>query len=81
MLSRLPSFVLHPADAVATHGSAVVLALAALFAVSDVERYTDFADLKFTAAHKIPPHFNTDLGGFVPKFWDTRSYVMGNKRN
>ena len=69
----LAILVRHRADALATHSSAVVLALAALFAVPDVERYTDFADLKFAASHKIPPHFNTDLGGFVPEFWDTRS--------
>jgi hypothetical protein len=49
------------------HRAAIVFALTALSTVPDVERYADFADLEFAASPKIPLHFNTHLGEFVPK--------------
>ena len=41
--------------------------------VTGIESDAGFTNPKFAAAHKIPLHFNTHLGGFVPAFWDTRS--------
>ena len=64
---------LNPANTLARYCAAVVRFFGTGFCVTGIESDAGFTTPKFAASHKIPLHFNTHLGGFVPKFWDTRS--------
>ena len=64
---------LNPANTLAPYCAAVVRFFGTGFCVTGIESDAGFTNPKFAASHKIPLHFNTHLGGLVPKFWDTRS--------
>jgi hypothetical protein len=64
----LAVFKLNPANTLAPDCAAVVRFVGTGFCVTGMESDAAFTNLKFAASHKIPLHFNTHLGGFVPKF-------------